>query len=174
MPANTRHKDGKRHVQTVPEKFRRPQNNQRKAHINAHFAMASVKYARDFAEFFSDEHVFFLSKDDKARVPIGLPVSKKQDVMLMHLEYKVSLPDQAFPIGKQHKLIPSVYASRKCQKNDPAISYNEPTYIAIRSGKHDKSGAASHHEDFQNLLRYQLLDSSSFLTQNPILLQNLC
>ena len=44
MPANTRHKDGKRHVQTVPEKFGRPQNNQRKRHIDAHFAMASVKY----------------------------------------------------------------------------------------------------------------------------------
>ena len=64
MPANTRHKDGKRHVQTVPEKFGRPQNNQRKRHIDAHFAMASVKYDRDLAELFSDEHVLFLSQND--------------------------------------------------------------------------------------------------------------
>ena len=68
--------------------------------------MASVKYARELAELFSDEHVFFLSQDDKARVPIGLPISKKQDVMTMHLEYKVSLPDHNFPTGKSHKLIP--------------------------------------------------------------------
>ena len=89
MPVNTPYKDGKHHVHTVPVKLCRPQNNQRKPHIDAHFAMASVKYARGLAELFSDEHVFFLSQDDKARVLIGLPVSEKQDVMLMHLEYKV-------------------------------------------------------------------------------------
>ena len=91
MPANTRHKDGKRHVRIVPVKLCRPQNNQRKPHIDAHFAMASVKYARDLAELFSDEYVFFLSHDDKARVPIRLDFYKKQDVMLMRFEYKVSL-----------------------------------------------------------------------------------
>ena len=91
MPANTRHKDGKRHVRIGPVKLCRPQNNQRKPHIDAHFAMASVKYARDLAELFSDEYVFFLSQDDKARVPIGLDFYKKQDVMLMRFEYKVSL-----------------------------------------------------------------------------------
>ena len=154
MPANTRHKDGKRHVHTVPTKLYHPQNNQRKPHIDAHFAMASVKYARYLAELFSDEHVFFLSQDYKARVPIGLPVSKKQDVMLMHLEYNVFLPDHNFPILKQQKLIHCVYATCNRQKNDLTISYNGPTYIAIRSGKHDKSSAVSHHEDVQKPLRY--------------------
>ena len=72
MPANTRQKDAKRQVHTVPVKLCRPQNNQRKPHIDAHFAVASVKYARDLAELFSDEHVFFLSQDDKARVPTGI------------------------------------------------------------------------------------------------------
>ena len=97
MPGNTCHKDGKRHVHTIPVKLCCPQNNQRKLHIDAYFAMASVKYTRDLVELFSDEHVFVLSQGDKARVLIGLPVSKKQDVMLMHLEYKVSFPDHDFP-----------------------------------------------------------------------------
>ena len=69
MPANIHHKDGKRYVHTVAVRLCRPKNNQRKPHIDAHFAMASVKYARDLAELFSDEHVFFLPQDDKARVP---------------------------------------------------------------------------------------------------------
>ena len=129
MPANTRNKDGKHHIHTVPVKLCHPQNNKRKPHIDAQFAMASVKYARDLAELFSDKHVLFLSQDDKARVPIGLPISKKQDVMLMHVEYKVSLPSHDFTTGKQHKLIPYVYAVWKRQKNDPAISYNGPTLI---------------------------------------------
>ena len=115
--------------------------------------MASVKQARDLAELFSDEHVFFLSQDDKARVPIGLSGSKKQDFMLMHPKYKASLPDHEFPIGKQHKLIPSAYASYKRQKNYPAISCIGPNYIAI-SSKHDKSSAVLNHEDVQKLLRY--------------------
>ena len=100
---------------------------------------------------FSDENVFFLSADDKARVPPGLPVSKKQTAILKHLEYRVKLPDHDFPIGEKHKVIPSVYAA--CEKNqDGSIGYNEPTYIAIRSGKHGKSSAASHIEDFRALL----------------------
>ena len=63
---------------------------------------------------FSDENVFFLSADDKARVPHGLPVSKKQTAILMRLEYRVKLLDNDFPIGEKHKLIPCVYAA--CEK----------------------------------------------------------
>ena len=72
MHANTHHKDGKHHIHTVPVKLCHPQNNQRKPYFDTDFAMASVKFARDLAELFSDEHVFFLSQDDKVRVLIGL------------------------------------------------------------------------------------------------------
>ena len=64
-PANARNKDGKLHTHTVPVKLCCPQNNKRKPHIGAYFAMASVKYARDLAELFSDEPVFFLFQDGK-------------------------------------------------------------------------------------------------------------
>ena len=70
-----------------------------------------MKHARELAGLFEGENCFFLSQDDKARVPIGLPISKKQSIMLMHMEYKVQLPDHDFPIGENHKLIPSVYAA---------------------------------------------------------------
>ena len=46
--------------------------------------------------------------DDKAKVPFGLPAAKKHVPLLMHLEYKVLLPDHDFTVGAQHKLIPSV------------------------------------------------------------------
>ena len=115
------------------------------------FAMASVKHARELTSLFSDENVFFLSADDKARVLLGLPVLKKQTAILMHLDYRVKLPDHDFPIGGKHKLIPSVCAA--CEKNkDGSIGYNGPTYIAIQCGKHDKSFAASHIEDFRALV----------------------
>ena len=77
LPANMRHKDGKMHVHTVPVKLQRPQNDLRKKHLDGYFAMASVMFTRELADLFSDNHVFFLYQDDKARVPRGLPISKK-------------------------------------------------------------------------------------------------
>ena len=38
---------------------------------------------------FEPDYVCYLSQDDKARVPIGLPAAKKQTPILMHIEYKV-------------------------------------------------------------------------------------
>ena len=58
----------------------------------------------------------------------------------------MTLPDHDFPIGEKHKLIPSVYAS--CEIKDNKITFNGPTYIAIRSAKHDSSTAQIHQYDF--------------------------
>ena len=55
------------------------------------------------------------------------------------------MPDHDFPLGERHKLIPSVYAS--CLMKESEISFSGPTYIAIRSAKHDSSTAASHQYD---------------------------
>ena len=76
--------------------------------------------------------LFFLSQDDKARVPIGLQISKKQSVMLMYIDYKITLPDHDFPIGENHKLIPLVYAC--CvPDSDGQVGYTGPKYVVIRS-----------------------------------------
>ena len=153
LPANVRHKDGKRLVHTVPVKLCRHQNDLRKKHPDCHFAMASVKFARELANLFGDHHEFFLSQDDKARAPLGLPISKKQTAILMHLEYKVMLQDHDFPIATKLKLIPSVYAA--WLKKDDEVSYNDPTFMSIKSGKHDKSCAAAHSDDFERVLQLE-------------------
>ena len=102
-----RHKDGKRHVYTIPVKLCRPQNDLRKKHPDGHLAIISVKFARELASLFGDDHVYFLSQDHKARVPLGLIISKKKEDVLMHLEYKAMLPNHDFSIGKEH--IPSYF-----------------------------------------------------------------
>ena len=153
IPANVRSNDGQRHFSTVNVKLCRPQNNQRKLHVDSHFAFASVKHARELAGLFGGENCFFLSQDDKARVPIGLPISKKQSIMLMHMEYKVQLPDHDFPIGENHKLIPSVYAACLPDKQIPEqVGYSGPTFVSIRSAKHNKSSSESHRDDFNHLI----------------------
>ena len=156
-----RHKDGKRHVHTVPVKLQRPQNDLRKKHLDGYFAMASVMFTRELANLFGDNHVFFLYQDDKARVPRGLPISKKQTAILMHLEYKVTLTDHDFSIGEKHKLVPSVYAA--CLKKEGKVSYNGPTFISTRCGKDGKSYAETHSDDFERILQLEEFQDAALM-----------
>ena len=149
IPANIHHRDGKRHHSTVPVKLIKPENVQRKAHEDRPFAKAIVYQVEDFAMLFDPDSICYLSQDDKARIPLGLPISKKQTALIMHVDYKITLPDHDFPIGEKHKLIPSVYAA--CHMKDNKVSFSGPTYIALRSAKHDSSTANSHQYDFQRL-----------------------
>ena len=105
------------------------------------------------ADLFGDNHVFFLSQDDKPFVPLGLPISKRQTAILMHLEYKVTLPDHDFLIEEKHKLIPSVYAA--CLKRDGEVSYSGPKFISIRSGNHDTSCTETDSNDFEKMLQLE-------------------
>ena len=90
--------------------------------------------------------MLFVSNDDKARVPLGLAAASLPSPILMHLEYKVRLPDHDFVVGARHKLIPSVYGI--CDINAKGeVTYSGDTFIRVRSGKHDKSSAASHSYD---------------------------
>lgn len=152
--------EGKRHVKTVPVKLIRPQNTLRKDHPDTHFAAATVKYLKNLATLFGDKTVCVISQDDKARVPLGIVAATKQSAILMKMDYRVQLPDHDFAVASKHKLIPSVYAALKIE-ND-AVSYSGPTYIAIRSGKHDKSTSMGHADDLYRLLQ---LDEMKPFTQ---------
>ena len=105
---------------------------------------------QDMIRLFGRDCMTFLSVDDKCRIPIGLTAATKQAPLMMHVEYKVRLPDHDFVKAPAHKLIPSVNAL--CQiSEDGIVTYSGPTFIKIRSGKHDSSTAASHHADFDAL-----------------------
>lgn len=158
VPANVQHIDGKRHVYTVPVKLIKPSNTLRKRHEDRSFAKSVFEMAEEFATLFDPDSVFYLSQDDKARVPLGLPVSKKQTALVMHVDYRVTLPDHDFPIGEKHKLIPSVYAA--CNVKDEKVTFSGPTYIAIRSARHDKSTAKTHQFDFDKLTNLAEFETS--------------
>jgi hypothetical protein len=97
-----------------------------------------------------------LSQDDKARVPIGTTAANKQAPIMMHLEYRVRLPDHDWVVAERHKFFTSVYASVSIPNGclgDPEITgYSGRTYVAIRSGKHASSTAYSHALDMDRLL----------------------
>ncbi|KAF6028277.1 hypothetical protein EB796_013415 [Bugula neritina] len=126
------------------------------AHQDSKFAAATVKYVHQLAAALGPSEVLFISQDDKARVPIGITAANKQAPLLMSLEYKVTLPDHDWVIAQRHKLIPSVYAVCQIKPNmigqENAVTYSGPTYITIRSGKHDTSSAYSHGLDFNQMI----------------------
>lgn len=107
--------------------------------MDANFAAATINMMEEIASFLGPKEVCFVSSDDKAKVCIGLTAAKKQSPILMHLEYKVSLPDHDFVVASRHKLIPSVYAAINIEPNGlgikEAVGYTGPTYVAIRSGR---------------------------------------
>ena len=107
---------------------------------------------KDLASIFGNDCVFYLSQDDKCKVPIGLPAARVQAPMLMHLDYRIRLPDHDWVVAPRHQLIPSVYAT--CLLSEEGdIGYSGPTYIAIRSAKHDLSTADTHADDFDRLIK---------------------
>lgn len=121
LPHRANSIDGKKHVRTVPVRLRKAQNDEHSKHEgidflrlfivslaipDGHFATATIRYIKDLAGIFGNDVVFFLSQDDKCKVPIGLPAAKIQAPMLMHLDYRVRLPDHDWTVAPRHQLTP--------------------------------------------------------------------
>jgi hypothetical protein len=112
---------------------------------------------KGLAEIFGEKSVFYISQDDKARIPLGLPAANKQSRIVTHLQYRIRLPDHDWVVAEKHKLIPSVYAV--CGFLNGQVGYSGPTFISIRSAKHNKSDAAGHRQDFDRMLEFQVFYS---------------
>ena len=165
---------GKKHVKTVPVKLTKAQNVLRKKHIASNFAFTTINHMKEACSLMGSKVCNFLSCDDKARVPIDLTAANKQAALLMHMEYKIKLPDHDFVIATKHKLIPSVYGICKIKENgfSEAVTYSGPTYVAIRSGKHDSSNAAQHGKDIERMMNLDDFKNEMMmkdLTLKPIL-----
>ncbi|XP_065667833.1 uncharacterized protein LOC124808903 isoform X1 [Hydra vulgaris] len=147
----------------------RAQNDLHSSHVDGPFCTVTIKNVEEVCSFLGPKDVCFISQDDKAQIPIGITAANKQAPILMHMEYRVSLPDHDWVIAAKHKLIPSVYAGIAIKpdglgKSD-AVSHSGPTYVAIRSGKHSSSTAYAHGLDFERLLTLPEFDS---ITKDPL------
>lgn len=162
LPKRSISSEGRRHVKTVPVKLARAQNDRHKKHIDSHFCTSTIKHLEEIASILRPKQVCFLSQDDKARVALGITAANKQSPILMHLEYKVSLPDHDWVEAEKHKLIPSVYAFMQIRENGlgdtNAVGYSAPTFIGIRSGKHSSSTAFSHAKDIERILELSVFE----------------
>ena len=107
LPKNYRAIDGQRHVHTVPVRIRRPENSLHKYHNDTKFVQSTIRDLKQIACTLGNETVFYLSQDDKCRIPMGIPAAHKQAPLLMSMKIQIKLPDHDFVVGTKHKLIPS-------------------------------------------------------------------
>ena len=80
----------------------------------------------------------------------------------MHVDYEIPLLDHDFVKATKHVLTPSAHCACETRTSStvvPKISYSSPTYIAIRSGKHDSSTAYSHGSEFDHVLKLKEFQS---------------
>ncbi|KAJ8886003.1 hypothetical protein PR048_012209 [Dryococelus australis] len=157
LPRRTDTREAKCHVVTVPVKLSHPEADHHKAHQDQYFCVASIRSLETVASVLDPHSMNFLSHDDKACVPIGLIAENKQAPLVMHIEFKVSLPDHDFPneMGWPE-----------------AVSYSGPTYIAIRSGKHSSSTATSLAQDLGILLTLEPFNNFMKNGDEPMISQS--
>ena len=124
-------------------------------HPDGLFCRTNNYFVEQLAPLLRPNQVCYLSQDDKARVTIGITAAHKQSTFLMHMEYRVKLPEYDFVKAERHKIIPSVVAGIIINQNGIGttddVTYSGPTYVAIRSGKHDSSTAMTHAFDFERI-----------------------
>ena len=136
LPRNSIAKEGKQHLTTTPVKLISAKNSKHQNHPCTNFAKDTINVLEELVGLLGPREVTFHSQDDKAKVPIGITAASKQAPLLMHMEYKVILPDHDYVVASQHKLIPSVIGDMQVRENDfsgDAVTYSGPTYCTIRN-----------------------------------------
>ncbi|CAF2913796.1 unnamed protein product [Rotaria sp. Silwood2] len=138
IPSGTFTEDGKRHVNSKAVRLRKLQGIELPKHEDYHFVNASLQHIKDLAGTFGNECVFYVIEDRKASVRIGRPSARGHSPFILHLDYQISTTNSTpIPPSITHQLKPTVYAS--CVIDDAGlVSFAGPTYISIRSAKHDR------------------------------------
>ena len=65
--------------------------------------MTTINHLRQLASFLGPNQTAIISQDDKCRIPLGITAANKQAPIMMHVDYKVTLPDHDFVIANGHK-----------------------------------------------------------------------
>ena len=104
------------------------------SHLCTKFARATINALEELAGLLGPGGVTFYSQDDKDKVSIGLATTSNQAPLLIHMKYKVTLPDHNYVITPHHKLTPSVIGDMRLREKDlsgDAVTYSCPMYCSI-------------------------------------------
>ena len=93
-------------------------NSKHQSHPCSNFAKTTINALEELAEPLGPREVTFHAQDHEAKVPNGITAALKQVPLLMHMGYKVILPDHDYVVGLQQKLIPSVIGDMQVRENN--------------------------------------------------------
>ena len=108
MPKRSASTEGKRHIETVPVRLCKSQNDASTKHEDADFCFSHAKDLNFIAAILGSEETIFISPDYKAIVKLGIIAAKLQTAMVLHLSYRVRLPNHDYIVASKHHLIPSI------------------------------------------------------------------
>jgi hypothetical protein len=140
------------HHTPAPVQFKRIERSEMKQHLDGHYCTASQKYLRDLASFLGKRCVF-LSQDDKAKVPIGIPAVSRTFSCVQSVNTEIALPDHDFPVGSNHKFIPSFYLICSANASNHSSSWTQEQIACfVRCQLFESSSSSSHVNDIARLL----------------------
>ncbi|CAF4336056.1 unnamed protein product [Rotaria sp. Silwood2] len=153
IPAGAFSEDGKKHGTSSGVRLRKLQGIEQARHEDCYFVSATLKYMKDLAGTFGNDCVFYLVQDNKASIRIGRPAARGNSPLIMRLDYQISTANSTpMPPSVPYQLKPTVYASCILDENG-VITNSGPTYISVRSAKHDRINIDCEEIDFDHVVK---------------------
>ncbi|CAF1129204.1 unnamed protein product [Adineta ricciae] len=161
LPSGAFSEDGKKHVISTAVRLRQLQGIELTKHPDYHFVCATLKHIKDLAATFGNDCVFYLIQDNKASVRIGRPAARGQSPLILHLDYQMSTANSTpIPNTVPHQLKPTVYAS--CIIDEVGVVTDAgPTYVSIRSAKHDRMSIDCEEVDFEQVVKLKEFEKTA-------------
>ena len=92
LPKRSTSLEGQCYVSMVLVKLTKAQNDHHAKHINGFYCTVTIRYRDELVSILGSNKLFFVSQDDKARITIVLIAANKKSSLLVHVEYRVTLP----------------------------------------------------------------------------------
>ncbi|CAF3351676.1 unnamed protein product [Rotaria socialis] len=161
IPSGIFTEDGKRHVNSKAVRLRKIKDIEQSKHEDCHFVSATLQHIKDLAGTFGNDCVFYLVEDRRASVRIGRPSARGHSPFIMHLDYQISTSDSTpIPPTITHQFEPTVYAS--CVIDETGlIGFSGPTYVSIRSAKHDRFTVDHEDLDFDCVVKLKEFEKTA-------------
>ncbi|CAF1119590.1 unnamed protein product [Adineta steineri] len=161
IPGGAFTEDGKKHVISSAVRLRRLQGIEQTKHQDCHFVSATLKYVKDLAGTFGNDCVFYIVQDNKASIRIGRPAARGHSPLIMRLDYQMSTVNSSpIPSSTPYQLKPTVYAS--CIIDElGAVTNSGPTYVSIRSMKHDRTNIDCEENDFDTIVKLKEFEKTA-------------
>ena len=125
------------------------------------FTRATINASEELAGLLGPADVTFYSQDDKVKMPIWLVAASKQVLLLVYMEYKVTLQDHDYVRAQAYPVCYRWYVHTRKGFLWRCCNLFFWSYVpAIRSPKHSGSSVYYHLQDMKLIRSLDIFDDS--------------